>query len=97
MQIIKRTLRAQIATLCFLGILSTSCWAAVPRIVSFGPSLRYVGVHGTYSFHFVDRDGNDWEILSNPKGGYTWIFEKGDMDGKGHFEKGFRHQRPDAK
>jgi catechol 2,3-dioxygenase-like lactoylglutathione lyase family enzyme len=54
-----------------------------------------VAVHGTYSFHFVDRDGNDWEILSNPKGGYTWIFDKGDLGGKGHFEKGFRHQRPD--
>jgi catechol 2,3-dioxygenase-like lactoylglutathione lyase family enzyme len=56
-----------------------------------------VAVHGTYSFHFVDRDGNDWEILSNPKGGYTWIFDKGDLDGKGHFTKGFRHTRPDAK
>ena len=22
--------------------------------------------HGTYSFHFWDRDGNAWEILSNP-------------------------------
>ncbi len=56
-----------------------------------------VAVHGTYCFHFVDRDGNDWEILSNPKGGYTWIFDKGDLHGKGHFTKGFRHDRPDAK
>ena len=46
--------------------------------------------HGTYSFHFWDADGNTWEILSNPKGGYTWIFEHGDLDGKGHFDKAFR-------
>ena len=46
--------------------------------------------HGTYSFHFWDADGNAWEILSNPKGGYTWIFEHGDLDGKGHFDKAFR-------
>jgi len=26
---------------------------------------------GTYSFHFVDMDGNDWEILSNRKGAAT--------------------------
>jgi hypothetical protein len=42
-------------------------------------------------------DDNAWEILSNPKGGYTWIFEQGDLQGKGHFTKGFRHNRPDAK
>ncbi len=52
--------------------------------------------HGTYCFHFVDLDGNDWEILSNPKGGYTWIFEKGDLEGKGHMDKKFRQDRPDA-
>ena len=34
--------------------------------------------HGTYSFYFWDRDGNAWEILCNPKGGYTWLFEKGE-------------------
>ncbi len=54
-----------------------------------------VSVHGTYSFHFVDRDGNDWEILSNPEGGYTWIFEQGDLVGKGHMERNFRLKRPD--
>ncbi len=53
--------------------------------------------HGTYSFLFWDLDDNAWEILSNPKGGYTWIFEQGDLEGKGHFTKGFRHNRPDAK
>ena len=54
-----------------------------------------VSVHGTYSFHFVDRDGNDWEILSNPEGGYTWIFDQGDLAGKGHMERNFRLKRPD--
>ena len=52
--------------------------------------------HGTYSFMFWDLDDNAWEILSNPKGGYTWIFEQGDLEGKGHFETGFRHNRPDT-
>jgi catechol 2,3-dioxygenase-like lactoylglutathione lyase family enzyme len=52
--------------------------------------------HGTYSFMFWDLDDNAWEILSNPKGGYTWIFEQGDLEGKGHFESGFRHKRPDV-
>lgn len=52
--------------------------------------------HGTYSFLFWDRDDNAWEILSNPRGGYTWIFEQGDLAGKGHFARGYRHKRPDA-
>ena len=55
-----------------------------------------VAHHGTYSFHFWDADDNCWEILSNPEGGYNWIFEQGDLTGKGHFERGFRHKRPDA-
>lgn len=50
--------------------------------------------HGTYSFHFWDRDGNTWEILSNPKGGYTWIFDKGDLEGKGHWDPELRKLRP---
>ncbi len=56
-----------------------------------------VAQHGTYSFMFWDLDDNCWEILSNPQGGYTWIFEQGDLQGKGHWEKGFRMNRPDAK
>ena len=32
--------------------------------------------HGVYSFYFQDLDGNWWEILSNPAGGYTSIFDK---------------------
>jgi len=39
--------------------------------------------HGTYSFYFWDADSNCWEILTNPDGGYAWLFEKGDLEGKG--------------
>ncbi len=56
---------------------------------------RPIAQHGTYSFMFWDFDGNCWEILSNPKGGYTWIFEKGDLEGKGHMDRAFRQNRPD--
>lgn len=33
--------------------------------------------HGTYSFYFCDLDDNWWEILVNPKGGYSWMFTQG--------------------
>jgi catechol 2,3-dioxygenase-like lactoylglutathione lyase family enzyme len=46
--------------------------------------------HGTYSFFFWDADGNCWEILTNPEGGYSWLFEQGDQQGKGHLDRGFR-------
>ncbi len=52
--------------------------------------------HGTYSFVFWDRDGNCWEILSNPIGGYTWIFDQGDQDGKGHWDKNFERPEKDG-
>ena len=45
--------------------------------------------HGTYSFFFWDMDNNCWEILTNPAGGYSWLFEKGDLSGKGHLDKAF--------
>ena len=51
--------------------------------------------HGTYSFYFWDADDNAWEILTNPKGGYCWLFEKGDLEGKGHLDKSF--ERPGVK
>ena len=50
--------------------------------------------HGTYSFYFWDADDNCWEILTNPTGGYSWLFEQGDQAGKGHLDKGFK--RPGA-
>ncbi len=48
--------------------------------------------HGTYSFFFWDQDNNCWEILTNPPGGYSWLFEKGDLAGRGHLDKTF--ERP---
>ena len=40
-------------------------------------------------------DDNCWEILTNPKGGYSWLFEQGDQVGKGHLDKKF--ERPGVK
>ena len=48
--------------------------------------------HGTYSFFFWDMDDNSWEILTNPPGGYSWLFEQGDLEGKGHLDRKF--ERP---
>ncbi len=48
--------------------------------------------HGNYSFFFVDRDGNLWEILDNPNGGYRWRFEQG-----GDLERPFLPNGSDAK
>jgi len=45
--------------------------------------------HGTYSFYFWDADDNSWEILANPPGGYSWMFERGDQDGVGHMSRKF--------
>ena len=36
-----------------------------------------VDQHGTRSFYFTDPDENWWEILCNPEGGYSWMFDKG--------------------
>nr|WP_176392269.1 VOC family protein [Sphingomonas sp. CDS-1] len=55
------------------------------------PSLQ----HGTYSFYFYDADDNCWEILSNPKGGYSWMFERGDQEGLGHLKKSFERPQLD--
>ena len=48
--------------------------------------------HGTYCFYFYDTDDNIWEILSNPEGGYSWGFERGDQEGSGHMSRSF--ERP---
>jgi catechol 2,3-dioxygenase-like lactoylglutathione lyase family enzyme len=48
--------------------------------------------HGTYSFYFYDGDDNAWEILANPPGGYSWMFERGDQQGVGHMSRAF--ERP---
>jgi catechol-2,3-dioxygenase len=56
------------------------------------PSLQ----HGTYSFYLKDLDGNWWEILTNPNGGYSWLFDQGgDLQGKGHMDRTFA--RPGVK
>ncbi|MGE5268396.1 MAG: VOC family protein [Thiohalocapsa sp.] len=46
--------------------------------------------HGTYSFFFWDGDDNCWEILSKPEGGYSWLFDQGDLEGKGHLDRNFK-------
>lgn len=46
--------------------------------------------HGTYSFYLWDLDDNCWEILTNPPGGYSWLFEHGDQSGKGHLDRNFK-------
>jgi predicted lactoylglutathione lyase len=40
-------------------------------------ATKPVDQHGTYSFYFLDLDDNWWEILTNPKDGYSWMFGKG--------------------
>jgi catechol-2,3-dioxygenase len=45
--------------------------------------------HGTYCFYFYDADENCWEILANPPGGYSWMFERGDQAGIGHMSREF--------
>ena len=36
--------------------------------------------HGTYAFYIQDADDNWWEFLTNPEGGYGYVFEMGDDD-----------------
>ena len=39
-----------------------------------------VDQHGTYAFYIKDVDGNYWEVLTNPPGGYSYLFDKGETD-----------------
>jgi catechol 2,3-dioxygenase-like lactoylglutathione lyase family enzyme len=39
--------------------------------------MQPADLHGAYSFYFKDMDDNWWEILTNPDGGYSWMFSKG--------------------
>ena len=32
--------------------------------------------HGNYAFYFTDLDDNWWEILTNPDGGYSWLYDQ---------------------
>ncbi len=45
--------------------------------------------HGAYSFYFQDLDGNWWEILYNPPGGYSVLFDKPDADWTGLSQEEF--------
>ncbi|HTE83368.1 MAG TPA: VOC family protein [Dehalococcoidia bacterium] len=36
--------------------------------------------HGAYSFYFQDFDNNWWEILANPPGGYSPMFDRPEAD-----------------
>lgn len=53
---------------------------------------RPLDQHGTYCFFLCDPDDNWWEILTNPEGGYSWMFERGEQTGRGHLDKDF--ERP---
>jgi len=55
---------------------------------------RPLDQHGTYCFFLCDHDDNWWEILTNPPGGYSWIFERGEQTGRGHLDKDF--ERPEG-
>ena len=53
--------------------------SAVKEQWGIGKITRPVEQHGTYAFYFSDLDENWWEILTNPKGGYSWMFSGGDL------------------
>ncbi len=38
--------------------------------------------HGTYAMYIIDRDDNWWEILTNPEGGYSYVFDLDETDNK---------------
>ncbi len=70
--------------------------AAYEKVVEYAKTYdlkkisKPISQHGTYSFYFWDMDDNCWEILTNPKGGYSWLFELGgDLEGKGHMDRNF--------
>ena len=50
---------------------------------------RPLDQHGTYAFFICDPDDNWWEILTNPEGGYSWMFDRGEQTGRGHLDKDF--------
>jgi catechol 2,3-dioxygenase-like lactoylglutathione lyase family enzyme len=43
--------------------------------------------HGVYSFYFEDLDGNWWEVLQAPEGGYSYLLDQGrDITGLTHLD-----------
>jgi hypothetical protein len=67
--------RARAGSLLFLAFTLSQAVGAAPRIVAFGPAVRYVGVHGTYSFQVVAAGQRLryqwWNQESNAKVGHA--------------------------
>jgi len=36
--------------------------------------------HGTFAFYVYDLDGNWWELIAHPPGGYGFVFDEPDRD-----------------
>ncbi|HET9060688.1 MAG TPA: VOC family protein [Acidimicrobiales bacterium] len=45
--------------------------------------------HGNFGFYVCDLDGNWWELLANPPGGYSYVFEEParDLTGREGFDE----------
>ncbi|HZD65435.1 MAG TPA: VOC family protein [Acidimicrobiales bacterium] len=45
--------------------------------------------HGSFGFYLCDLDGNWWELLANPPGGYSYVYEDParDLTGRGDFDE----------
>ncbi len=56
------------------------------------PINKSMKPHNNYAFSITDRDGNTWEFLDNPTGGYRWKFEQG-----GDLEEPHMPNREDGK
>src|ERR1035441_10243817 len=70
----------------------TSPGRSVRRVLNWGDFTKSASRQcsmAPYSFYFWDCDDNAWEILANPPGGYSWLFEKGDQEGLGHMSRSF--------
>lgn len=53
--------------------------------------------HGSFGFYVLDLDGNWWELLANPPGGYSYVYEDParDLTGREDFdEKALRSFTP---
>ena len=52
--------------------------------------------HGTYAMYIIDRDDNWWEILTNPEGGYSYVFALDEDDRKWRDQNAGRDRRSRA-
>jgi catechol-2,3-dioxygenase len=53
--------------------------------------------HGTYTMYIIDRDDNWWEILTNPEGGYSYVFDLEEADEKWRDQNHGRDRQKRAK